>query len=638
LLYDFLPIMSLPAAFQLVRHNIFLGSGQSTEHLSYVIYGDPFAYQGRKLWEGYDAYYCDVVGWQQAAVKEKYHLNDHETYLFRLVTKEAQQRADASGGRYWRDQAEFFSERAEASSGAFYTLIADALPSSQQRLEYLAKAIDAYLSAVEKRTESRLNRTLMQAYGMQTFATLQIESVTLSFLAGRFTTDQLQREFRGAVEHLHEAEAKFREISDLDANNCVVLREALQSIIQMPVSESSRPRLESALKALLHTAKGELAQNPPLLSELAEAQRASATAKQAQRSKPLLESSPVPLRGFFSAESFRHNNVALFLGEFLDSIQFLTEMHSKLYRGQLAPNDLQELTNATLRLNPSHNRDRAQILVNNALFKQISKHWLYDEPNSQRQLPKELRAQLIGFSALFANLDTEKVDIHIIRDYTQTYFDLFWEGKQRIYIALDDGKRLSPKQVDEITDTITRLKIDRNGQLEINARFRNLYKVHASVDVWTDFYTCMLFEEQFRLPASQRYRIGQTELSMRFGIGGIIDISSIALLVRGQNEDFFFSELEKLLTGYLSTRVDAKSFTHRIDELVALQRSRCTEDFIALDDALTRLDIGNESWSVLQSRGVAISIVSTREQEQKLARRLNDASNSVYQLIRQRFR
>ena len=73
-----------------------------------------------------------------------------------------------------------------------------------------------------------------------------------------------------------------------------------------------------------------------------------------------------------------------------------------------------------------------------------------------------------------------------------------------------------------------------------NQRGLILYTAQAGVDQWSDLYVCILFERRFRIPTSQSFRIGNTELSARIGNGIIIDIGPIVLLVCGEFEEFFF--------------------------------------------------------------------------------------------------
>jgi hypothetical protein len=639
LLYGLLPTMSCPAAFQMSRHDMFLTGRHSTDHLAYVIYGDPFAYQGHKLWEVYEGCHCDTAGWQQTPVREKYHLCERAEHLFRIAAHEAERYADGSTKPYWRDLAEFLNERADAASGALNALIADALPSSEPRFKYLAKAGAAYLSAAHRQTESGANRSLMLAYALQSTARLQIESTALAFLDGRFTINQSHREFEAALRSLRESETAFRKTgASGDADHCVKVQKQLEPIIQSRSEKTDSRQFSAVVEALLHNAEGELAQHPPFQSELEAAQQAVASATQEKLRTPQSTHRQESLRRFFRLDLSLHSDEVVFVHEFLDSIQSLADMHHQHHSGQLAASDLQVLANLTLKLNPNHNRDRAQILINNALLKQLTQRWLYDDVGFARELPKELRGKFIGFSALFASIDATHIDANVVRDYVQTYCDLFWEIKPRIYVGLHQTEHLYLKPVDEITSRVTGLKLDGNGCLELSSAFHNLYKVRATVEEWADFYVSMLFEQQFRIPASQRFRIANTELSARFGIGTIIDIGSVALLVRGESEDSFFNELEEQLTKYLATRIDAKSLAPRIDALVSQQRGRSTEKYIALADALTRLGVEDKSFGVMQSGGIAVSVCSTKEQAQRLAERITEATGTVSQLVQRRFR
>lgn len=252
-LYGELLFMSMPAAFHVSRHDLFLTRRSSTDHLAYVLYGDPFACQGRKSWEIYEAFHCGRDGWQQSVATQKCNLYERSIYLWRLLESEATQGALAGTSVYQGELIEFFAERAAATAGALYSLRARLLPSGRERFEFLTEAAEAYLSAAGMRRRHLFNQALMQASANWESTGMRVESAALSFLRELPDVERLRSEFEHAIARLRDTGTTFRQIEAVEtAEACDSMREKLERVVRLIPHEVGEPGFQSALEALLY--------------------------------------------------------------------------------------------------------------------------------------------------------------------------------------------------------------------------------------------------------------------------------------------------------------------------------------------------------------------------------------------------
>jgi hypothetical protein len=158
----------LPAAlsFHFARHGTYLGRGStSIGHLAYVVYGDPYSPEGGELWELHDAFYYEHardLEWQRWS-KEVIHFCCCADRSWELVISELSMGGGVKDHGISEELLSFFVGRQHANQGMHFRVLADILPTSEERLVNLGRAAEAYRNAHGCKMP-RFNRALFAGY------------------------------------------------------------------------------------------------------------------------------------------------------------------------------------------------------------------------------------------------------------------------------------------------------------------------------------------------------------------------------------------------------------------------------------------------------------------------------------------
>lgn len=251
----------LPIAmnFHASRHGTYLEHGDKlTDHLAYVVYGDPFSPQGGSLWEIFEAMIYAFMGDQEAqkVTKEALHFYEREVRLYEIINGELQSCFHCPDQELKEKIQRFFAGKMDASIGFYFALTADTFPTGEDRLKRLNQAAEAFRRAALRTAEQPFNMSLMSGYGLYRKAQHLLEAVSLEYLRGRIDLKKLKEEYRQAIALLKSAIVGFERIgAEPDASTCRRLIEQLQTGIDIKASIWNKTELTNLVQSLLHKPK-----------------------------------------------------------------------------------------------------------------------------------------------------------------------------------------------------------------------------------------------------------------------------------------------------------------------------------------------------------------------------------------------
>jgi hypothetical protein len=206
----------LPAAlsFHLARHNTYLGRGStSMGHLAYIVYGDPYSPEGGELWELHDAHYYEHardLEWQRWS-KQVLDFSYRADRSWGLVISELSMGGGVRDHSMSEELLSFFVGRQHANQGMRFRVLADILPTSDERLVNLGRAAEAYRNALGCKMP-RFNRALFAGYASHLSGLQALEEAALHHLHSRVSWLDLAPRLKEAFHAFALAEREFEKV------------------------------------------------------------------------------------------------------------------------------------------------------------------------------------------------------------------------------------------------------------------------------------------------------------------------------------------------------------------------------------------------------------------------------------------
>ncbi len=239
---------------------------------------------------------------------------------------------------------------------ALHRVHADALESGRLRLHVLAAGTEANLAAAR---DDEVNRELMTAYAAEAGATLRVESVSRAMLDGVLPHESWDLELTGAADALRDAADRFRGLgSAADAEGCHARAGRAGSLARECRTATPLTILEQ-VRGLLHRPRGEIAELPGLLAELAD--------------ELVDDAGAVSAKAAFSAELADDADASWWLADLLDSMQYLIHTHRRLQAGVVGEAEIGKLRDPRIRLVHETAWPHPRALANNALLLQAGR-------------------------------------------------------------------------------------------------------------------------------------------------------------------------------------------------------------------------------------------------------------------------
>ncbi|HYU32952.1 MAG TPA: tetratricopeptide repeat protein [Thermoanaerobaculia bacterium] len=274
----------------------------------------------------------------------------------------------------------------------------------------------------------------------------------------------------------------------------------------------------------------------------------------------------------------------------------------------------------------------AKSVVHNAIAWRLTGQWLVDDPGFASGLSESLLEVYRGLAYAVTTFASAAPRVEHVRDLSQAFFDLLWSNRP-MFVSLTPQNRLFLKPVLAIRDAITEVRLEERKEtavLSLSQGGSRLCEVEALRQHWLDLYLCLRLESHFRIPVSQRFRLGQSELSIRFKIGAILDIGPYALHVGGESESFFFDELAEFLRRYAVAHWrDTRHLLARLDVLLTWMKGQLSTEIVASAAELKHAGVGDRAWAALQSVGIAITFEPKQSALGRLVARLREAGQAV---------
>jgi tetratricopeptide (TPR) repeat protein len=272
----------------------------------------------------------------------------------------------------------------------------------------------------------------------------------------------------------------------------------------------------------------------------------------------------------------------------------------------------------------------AEIVVHNAIAWRLRGDWLLDEPGYGETLSPEVIETYRGLAYAVAVFAGATAGVERARDLSQAFFDLLWPAADQVYVSLTPKGRLHLRRVQAIRKQITEVRLEARGRsaaLTLADRSSKVCELVASHQQWLDLYLCLCLEPRFQIPASQRFRLGTSELAIRYKVGGIIEVGGSVLHVGGPSESFFFDQLQEQLGLYASEqRHEVTDLLERLDVLLAWVEKQLA---VESGQELLRAGVRDPAWAALQSVGIAIAMDPQRSALERVAARLDEAGRDL---------